>query len=96
MSRFALVPVEAQGVMLTVGIENVRRNYPSMGEYCLDLAFAAMVAASPDNAILAEILAARDDYKSACEKCDLPLMLLVRRDLMAALDKLGPAGEVEG
>ena len=82
MTRWALVPEDVTDDMLDTGIEA-----KESGEGCVYI-FGAMLAASPANALLSEILAARDFVTAntvPADRCnDLRLIL-------DALAKLGPA-----
>ena len=101
ITKWALVPVEADSRMLDVGMAAVLKatwNPGDMSEDSLDQGYFAMIQASPGAALLAEVLAARDAFASACgedEKWDayIERKRNERTTLMAALDKLGPAAE---
>ena len=98
--RWALVPVEATPEMIDSGMAAVLRrewNIGSMSEGPMDAFYSAAVAASPGAALLAEVMAARDEanetfdhlpFQQAVDAC-----FLAKRRVVAALDKLGPAAE---
>jgi len=100
--RWALVPVEATNSIQIAGLAALDESDatpPSIGHQigfkAVRESYAAMIQASPGSALLAEVLAARDalnlivddDSRSAFD------MLQPTYDLLAALDKLGPAAE---
>lgn len=93
-TEWALVPVEITVDMEISGVEamikNGNRDAAVTDAYAC---YSAIIAASPGTALLAEVLAARDEYRQACEQGDYSLILLIRHSLLAALDKLGPAAE---
>ena len=111
--RLALVPVEATPEMISAGydVRPIGQFIPGFtaqesADYCekyfgrqtLGARHAAMVQASPGAALLAEVLAARDDAKesAAADKRNggygVPDQQSWLR-VMRALDKLGPAAE---
>ena len=88
--RWALVPVEpTQEALKAIRFGDQTNNRPT---------YAAVIAASPGAALLAEVLAARDEANDTFDH--LPFQqavdahLLATRRLMSALDKLGPVQPV--
>jgi len=82
-TRWALVPIEATPEIFAALYSPVFATYKQ--------AYAEMIEVSPDSALLAEVLAARDFAKIAVYGTDQGLAVF--EILLAALDKLGPAAE---
>jgi len=90
--RWALVPVEATPEMRKEGKEAMSKYGSRVSTFMdADVCYAAMLNKNPGAALLAEVLAARDAYIERMPE----RISEYEYNLLAALDKLGPAAEGE-